>query len=197
MQGYGITTPLQFKLADNGWIRKNFSVTLLKTALELRGISSLKLEEVYAPKKSVTCSRSFGKPATELQELEEALASYIARAAEKLRAQKSLVGHVTVYLATSPFINKPYGNSATIALPEATDYTPSLISYGKRALKGIFRQNYAYKKVGVIFNNLSSKSCHQPDLFFKGSPNQDQVMQVLDHINRTYGQNILPGQQNL
>ena len=106
-----IQTPYQFKQADSGWIRKNFSVTLLKTALELRGTSCLQLEDVYAKKKSITCSRSFGQTVATLGSLEEALANYTARAAVKLRQQESLAAVLTVFLTTSPFIAAPYGNS--------------------------------------------------------------------------------------
>ncbi len=191
MEAMGITTPLHLKDADNEWVRKNFSVTVLKTVMELRGISVLELEEVYGPKKSITCSRSFGQTVMELEKLEEALASYMARASEKLRLQGSVVDVITVYLTTSPFIEKPYSNSATITLPEATDYTPELISYGKRALKGIFRKSYPYKKVGVIFQSLSPKNCYQRDLFAKPSPKKQALMEMLDQINGTYGENII------
>ncbi|MDN3506724.1 MAG: Y-family DNA polymerase [Simkaniaceae bacterium] len=189
LKGRGILTPLQLKMAPNEWIRKHFSVTLLKTVLELRGTPCLKLEEVYAKKKSITCSRSFGTPITELKELEEAASSYIARAAEKLRRQGSLAEHLTVYLCTSFFIENPYSNSASASFPLATDYTPDLITAAKSLLKAIYRPGYAYKKVGVIFNDLSN-SCQQ-DLFCKRGPFHTKSMQVLDQINASYGKTTL------
>jgi len=189
LKGRGILTPLQLKEAPNDWIRKHFSVTLLKTVLELRGISCLKLEEVYAKKKSITCSRSFGEPVTELKGLEEAASSYVAKAAEKLRKQGSLAGHLTVYLCTSFFIENPYSNSASISLPIATDYTPDLIKVAKSLLRGIFRPGYAYKKVGVIFNDLC-EGC-QGDLFCTRGPLHTRSMQMLDQINASYGKTTL------
>jgi DNA polymerase V len=48
-------------------------------------------------------SRSFGTLIYELPELEEFVASYVARAAEKLRAQNSLAGAVQVYIRTNIF----------------------------------------------------------------------------------------------
>lgn len=182
-----IQTPYQFKQADSGWIRKNFSVTLLKTALELRGTSCLQLEDVYAKKKSITCSRSFGQTVATLGSLEEALANYTARAAVKLRQQESLAAVLTVFLTTSPFIAAPYGNSATITLPTPTDFTPELITYAKRALAPLFRPGYPYKKVGVILNALTEKACYQPDLFVAPSPQRDKAMQALDTVNAKMG----------
>ncbi|NGX37903.1 MAG: DNA polymerase IV 1 [Chlamydiae bacterium] len=191
LQQRGILTPLELKNADSGWIRKCFSTTLLKTALELRGISCLKIEETTAPRKSITCSRSFSSPVETLKALEEALSSYTARAAEKLRAQESLASYLTVFLSTSPFIQMPYSNSATILLPAPNDHTPTLITYAKMCLRGIFREGYLYKKVGVLFTDLSSKACYQQDLFYHPSPRQTQAMQALDRINAAYGKPAL------
>lgn len=191
LKGHGIFTPLQFKNSADTWIQKSFSVVLLKTALELRGISCLPLDEVEAPNKSITCSRSFGSPVTTLFQLEEAISSYTARAAEKLREQGLSASFLTVYLTTSPFIADPYSNSATASIPEPTDYTPQLITIAKKCLQGIFREGYSYKKVGVILNDLSSKTAHQLDLFSTPTPNRGRAMDVLDQINGVYGRNAL------
>ncbi len=191
LKGLGILTPLQFKNTNSQWIRKNFSVTLLKTALELSGISCLHLEEVYAPRKSITCSRSFNAVVTDLKQLEEAISNYTASAAKKLREQKSLANYLTVFLTTSPFIANPYANSATLSLPEASDYTPHLIAKAKCGLQSLFRMGYEYKKVGVIFTDLSPKTCYQRDLFFDASPSYDKAMQVLDQINNSFGKTAL------
>lgn len=191
LKGHGIHTPLAFKRAPNEWIRRLFSTTLVKTALELRGISCLQLEEVYAPRKSITCSRSFGKTVTGLEELKEAISTYTASASETLREQESLTGYLTVFLQTSPFIKTPYANSATLSLPEPTDYTPRLITYAKLCLQQIFRFGYEYKKVGVIFLDLSSKTCFQRDLFVSSSPIEGRAMQILDRINASFGKNAL------
>ncbi len=190
LREHAIFTPLQFKNSPDSWIQKRFSVVLLKTALELRGISCLPLDEVEAPNKSITCSRSFGTPVTTLPQLQEAISNYTARAAEKLRQQGLCARYLTVYLTTSPFIENRYSNSATLSLPEPTDYTPDLISVSKKGLESIFLPGYSYKKVGVILNDLSLKSFHQPDLFHS-SPDRSRAMEVLDQINEAYGRNAL------
>jgi hypothetical protein len=55
------------------------------------------------PKKGITVFRSFGKRITEYPELEQALASYVARAGEKLRRESLLSKHMLVFMHTSPF----------------------------------------------------------------------------------------------
>jgi DNA polymerase V len=81
----GITTPLDLKRGDPRLIRERLGVVTLRLALELRGVPCLGLERDIPDRKSIMASRSFGRTVTTLAELREALASYTARAAEKLR----------------------------------------------------------------------------------------------------------------
>ena len=186
-----IFTPLQLKCAPDSWIQKSFSVTLLKTVLELRGNSCLHLEEIDTPRKSITRSRSFGKTVTALPQLEEAIASYAAQAAKTLRKEGLVTSHLTAFLTTSPFIQTPYSNSMTLSLDEPTAYTPLLISKAKQCIQKINRKGYQYKKVGVIFHDLSPHTCYQRDLFSPFSPAHIDAMRTLDQIHYKYGNRSL------
>ena len=91
-------------------------------------MSCLDLEEVVPERQQIMSSRSFGTLVFELPDLEEAVASYVSRDAEKLRAQDSLAGAIQVYIRTNIF--KPeapqYQRSVTISLPEASADTSIL-----------------------------------------------------------------------
>ena len=91
------------KSADAELIRRTFSVVLQKTVQELKGTSCLPLEMMAPAKQQIMSSRSFGQSVYDLDELEEAVATYISRAAEKLRAQHSVAGAVTVSIMTNRF----------------------------------------------------------------------------------------------
>ena len=67
----GLLNAWQFARAPSPSIRAIGGVTLERTQRELTGISCLEMEEVAPPRKNTCCSRSFGKPVTELEELEE------------------------------------------------------------------------------------------------------------------------------
>lgn len=99
----GINTVLDLKRADPEHIRRAFNVVLQKTVEELNGTSCLPLELMAPAKQQIMSSRSFGQPVYDLDELEEAVATYISRAAEKLRAQQSVAGAVTVGIMTNRF----------------------------------------------------------------------------------------------
>ena len=152
----GIRTVRQLRDADAEAIRSRFSVVLERTVRELRGISCLDLEEVVPDRQQIMVSRSFGHLVHDLDELEEAVASYIARAAEKLRSQDSLAGAVQVYIRTNVF--KPevpqYQRGVTLPLPEATADTRILAGWARRILRRIYRPGFGYHKAGVMLLDL-------------------------------------------
>ena len=176
-------------------LRKLLSVVGLRTAMELRGISCLPLEEVPPPKKSVTSSRAFGKPIDHLGELYEAVASYTARAAEKIREQESLATTMVVFVELHPFNkDRPGYFHVRVTLPEPTDYTPHLIHYAKSAVRELFKEGNAYRKAGIILDGLVPDHNYQRDLFATQHidiEKQKRVMKMLDAINEQHGHNIL------
>ena len=94
-------------------------------------------------------SRSFGRPITALTEMREAVATYMTRAAEKLRKAQRAASVLTVFLTTNRFTDEPqYANSVTLPLPIATQDTAELIRYTLRGIEQIFREGYRYQKAG-------------------------------------------------
>ena len=194
LKSYHIHTALQLKNADDTWIKKLFSVVMLRTVLELREIESLSYQEAPAQRKSITSSKSFGKAVSDLKEIEEAMSSYMARAAVKLRKNGSVAKHILVFLSTSRFEQEPYSNYQIITMPEACDYTPDLLTYAKRALHKIFKEGYFYKKVGVTLLELTDRKVRQPDLFSaepKVNEKQKRAMNVLDKIQNKMGKSSI------
>ena len=98
-----IKTAADLAAADAWTLRKQFSVVLEKTARELRGIPCLELDGEAPPKQEICCSRMFGKRLHELPPIREAVATYAARACEKLRAQGSVCKRVRVSIRTGMF----------------------------------------------------------------------------------------------
>ncbi len=189
LKSHGIFTAYDLKQASELWLKTHFSVFVMRTVLELKGTACFSLEEIPTTRQSLTCSRSFGTRVTELADLEEALSTYVASAAVKLRREGLLASHLSVFITTSPFLtHSRYSNVLTINLTEPTSYTPQLIQAAKSALAPLFRKGYLYKKVGVIFGDLVSKETYQRDLFSSPSLSNEKgkkAMAILDQINRT------------
>lgn len=196
LEAMGITTVLQLREADAETIRARFSVVVERTVRELRGISCLELEEIVPDKQQIMCSRSFGTLVYERAELEEAVASYIGRAAQKLRAQHSLAGALQVYIRTNIF--KPeapqYQKSLTVPLPEATSDTRGLTGWALRILRRIYRPGYGYHKAGVMLLDITPWGSQQFSLFAPSgvaNARSGKLMEALDGINQRYGRGTL------
>jgi DNA polymerase V len=192
LQAMGIRTVLDLQRANTALMRKRFSVVMERTVAELNGESCLDLEHIVRRKAQILASRSFGRRVTALGELREAVASYVIRAAERLRAQQSTCTQVTVFMHTNVFRNDiPQYNPATlIPLSVATDDTRRLIAAAMFGLERIYRPGYRYKKAGIMLTGLQPAAAIQEDLFSGyGRPRATRLMAALDTINKTYGMN--------
>lgn len=189
----GITAARRLRDADRRWIRQRMTVVGARIVEELRGVSCLPFEKCPRARKSVTCSRSFGVLVESLEELREAVAVYTTKAAERLRRSKLAAGVVTVFVSTNRFSADPqYSNSATSELTYTTDSTAELLEWALRALEGIYRPGYRYKKAGVMLNQLMLAEGLTMRLFgderFEKSR---RLMKAVDGINARFGRDTV------
>ena len=190
----GIHTAFDLARQDLSDLKKRFSVLLAKTALELRGVRCIEDEDPEELSKSISCSRSFGHPVTEFCDLEESVAAYTARAAEKLRKENQVASGANVYFqyylenATLP------GGlvSSTVSFDCPTDDTSVMMQKIRPKLKGIFLPGKRYKKSGVLFYGLESASSSEGDLFApSGIQGPSELFKVVDQLNARYGRGTL------
>jgi DNA polymerase V len=189
----GVTTALDLKNCGDEWLRRTLSITGLRTAMELRGISCLNLEECPVSRKSIASSKSFGYQVEALAELKEALATYLEQAAVKLRGQHALAGSLEISLATNRFSKAavPYSAHKVITLPEPTACTTELLRHALPALADLYRPGLRYQKAGVVLFGLVPASAGQPSLF-AGRKKQDRpLMAALDRINARWGRSTI------
>lgn len=191
----GINTVLQLKDSSPELMRKQFSVVIERTVRELRGQSCLDMAEIASARKQIVSSRSFGKNVFELADLEQAVASYMAKAALKLRADRSLAGALEVYIRTNKFAegSEQYSQTATVTLSHPTDDTMVLMKAASNALRQIYRSGYAYQKAGVSLLDLSNADERQLSLFQTEAVNtrSEKLMKLMDATNSAMGRGTL------
>ncbi len=190
----GIKSAMDLAKADPWTLRKKFSVVIEKTARELGGTSCLELDEPDPPKQEICCSRMFGKRLTELLPIKEAVATYMMRASEKLRAQNSLCKKVRVCIRTGMFNPEEaqYANGVVVDMPYPTDDVRLLTQAAVGALDRIFRPGFKYSKAEVMLLNLCRPGEYTDDLFATSQPEEaKRVMTVLDQINERWGRGTL------
>ena len=190
----GVVTALDLKRAEPKFIRSRLGVVVERTVLELRGIPCLDLELTQPDHKGIMVARGFGRRITEYRHIAEAVATYVSRAAEKLRRQDLAANTLTVSLRTSPFDThrQRYANAAGLTFPEATFDTPAMIAAAGQCLKRIYRPGLAYQKAGVFLDGLEKVGAMQLGLFASIDQNRaDALMRAVDRLNRDWGRDTV------
>ena len=190
-----IFTAKALRDAPDDVLRAVGGVTLLKTAHELRGEQCLDERDYDADPESISCSRSFGKPVTTIEEIGESLAAYASQAAEKLRRHGMLASGCSIYAQT--FVSGGGGEFAerTVIFPAPTDATNEMLSAMRREIAPLFAEGTRYRKTGVVFFGLEKANApKQLDLFSPDSRSPlhiprspSPLYKAIDSLNARYG----------
>ena len=184
-----ILTAQHLRDASDETIRSVGGVTLLRTAMELRGIPCCEDKDYDAAPDSVSCSRSFGTPVTTLDALEESVASFTAQAAAKLRRHGLLVAGGNIYAQI--FATGGGGDfvGRTVAFPAPTDATNEMLRAFRPEVAALFTPGLRYRKTGVVFFGLEKPGTpRQTDLFnTTPSTERSRLYKAVDALNARYG----------
>ncbi|MFC1780305.1 Y-family DNA polymerase [Patescibacteria group bacterium] len=193
----GINTAKDLKYSESSWIKKKTNVMGERIILELKGISCYDLEQAPKHQKSICSSRSFGYPVIKETDMKEAVASYTAIAAEKLRKQSAYANVLIVYIKTNRFKihDRKYSNAAYIKLDEPTSSTIDLTKYALYGLQKIYKGGFRYKKAGVILDGIQPNNEIQLDIFnsynHKVRRRENKLMRYIDMLNAKFGRGSL------
>jgi DNA polymerase V len=189
----GFRSALDLKRAPDAFIKQEMTIVGLRLVHELRGISCLSLEEMEPQRKSICCSRSFGRAVEGLPELREAVAAYISRAAEKLRRRQLAASYLSVFIRTNQFnADAKYAGGKGATISPASNDTLTLNHMAQRLLASIYRQGFRYWKAGVLLDGLGHEDKTQADLFSEGdTPRSKALMKAMDAVNSRYGRGTL------
>lgn len=129
-------------------VLRQYGVVVERTVQELRGIPCADQEQLAQAKQQIICSRSCGERITELSPMQQVLAGYMERAAEKLRAEGQRCRHVTLFIRSSPFSQREtyYGHQISTKLQTPTSDTRDLFALVKPLLRRIWRDDVRYMK---------------------------------------------------
>ena len=198
----GIRTAAQFADKKESWVRSHFNITTVRTWKELNGESCISIEEL-PQKKSICTSRSFsGEGISDKDVVEEAVANFAVRCAEKLRHQGSVCQGITVFAWTSRFNEHvpEYTIHDSLTLPIATNAQDEIVGAALSILRAKYPKpmadcrsdrpglSFRFKKAGVILWQISPAHPRQQDLFDPiDRSKQKALMEAIDAINRKNG----------
>ena len=190
-RGRGITNARQLRDMPTGVLKAKAGVVGWRLQRELRGHACLPLALAPSPKQETCVSRSFSRPITSLEELQQAIATYVVRAAEKLRKQGQRAAALTIYTRTSPFSPGFYSRSASRQLDLPSNDTTVLLKAALPLVARIFQPHRPLAKAGVLMQHLQGIHHLQQHLLTPCDPADLQRREVLlatiDGLNRRYG----------
>lgn len=174
-------------------LRSKCGVVGVRLQQELRGVACLPLEVLPAAKRETCVSRSFSQPIRELSQLKEALATYLSRAAEKLRHQHQCTGMVTVFVRSSPFNGTSfYSRAATVSLAMPSNDTGVLLAAALPLAEQLFHPHKPLQKAGVLMQQLVGEGLLQHHLLaplpVEQQRKREALMATIDGLNHRYGQ---------
>ena len=181
------------------WAKKNLGgVVGVRLIKELNGEHSNEMKEELVVKKIIATTRMFGTPVKTIAEIREAVATYISRAAEKLRRQQSAASIIQVFVVpkelttnTAHFRHGPSVGSY-ITLPVATSATNELIKPAVELVDRLFEPGRIYKKAGVMLSGIVPDQSIQGNLFMSQAKNcERKLMDMMDNINFSQRDDIL------
>ncbi|WP_332369814.1 DUF4113 domain-containing protein [Spirosoma telluris] len=130
----------------------------------------------------------------DLSIIEEALATHIARATEKIRRQSLAANLVTVVIHTNHFRTQEpqHHASQTVNLPYASNSVSEITHYATSILRIIFKEGYSYRKVGVLLSGLTPDTqCQTQLLVAEPDVRLRKVTGIVDRINLKHGQDTV------
>ena len=180
------------------WAHRNLGgVVGLRMIKELRGEPVSGMEKELTEKKMIATTRMFGRNVKSINEIKEAIATYTAKAAEKLRRQYSAANTISIFVvAKGQNHNVDFTHGESIGsyarLPVATSATHELIKPAVALVDKIFVPGTLYKKAGVMLSGLVPDETIQGNLFTEEKHNGKRLlMSMVDNVNFAMRDDIL------
>jgi DNA polymerase V len=148
------------------------------------------MEEPLTAKKMIATTRMFGRDASTIIEIKEAIATYTARAAEKLRRQECVARTIEIFVVQKDahIEGKRFRHGHKVStytnLQVASADTTVLSAAATALVNQLFVPGQKYKKVGVMLSGIEPAGEVQSNLFAtEDAKNNDALMQTIDNIN--------------
>tara|TARA_R110000868_G_scaffold262401_1_gene520957 strand:+ start:129193 stop:130446 length:1254 start_codon:yes stop_codon:yes gene_type:complete len=190
--GLGLNTAWKLSQCNPAQVRDITSVVSEKTVLELQGTPCYSFGEEPEHRKQIISSRSFGNPVSDIKTLKEAVGTFTAIGAEKLRGESTEARMITVYAGSSPFKGEYYANSTVITLDDPTSDTAVLTKAAIKGINEIFKAGVEFKKAGICLHGIQEQGTHQPSLFsVVDNKRSESLMGAIDKLNSAMGKHTL------
>ena len=118
------------------------------------------------------------------------MSNYANNCAKKLRKEKSACNKLTIFVSTNPYKpkSKQYFGIKSFTFHTPTSDSMEIVKASLDILKKLYRDNFIYKKAGVIVGDIVPEEHVQLHLFDTIDRNKRKAInQTLDNINSHIG----------
>lgn len=197
----GIKTVAELAAADPTFIRRNFNVVVMRTALELRGVPCIGPEEDRTGKKDqLIVSRSFGEKITTVNEMRQVFSIYAQQAATRLVKHGQAAKLLTAFAGVSSHGEQLVPGAAPARgslFPQAVARLPSptadpvQLTRAAHAILPLLSDGVRYARAGIMLTDLRKANEHQTLDMFRHAHEEAGVAELLDKIQRKEGREVL------
>lgn len=195
LKAEGIFTAADLSTMRPAWAQSLMGIHGRQMVLELNGTSCLPLQKESKLPKSIANTRTFGQDTDRIEVLEAALASFVAKTSQKLRASRQLTTRAGLFIATNR--HKP----GYIMQTAAVDFAPPTADTGiiMQAIaaksRELFKSGLQYHRAGVWLADFIPEHALQLDILAPSHPmrhdSSSRRMQALDQLNERYGKHTV------
>ena len=186
----GIHDASQFVRLPKSYLQKIGNINLVRTQQELLGHDCVSINPVTIAHKSIMNSRTFGHVLKKKRDISDAVLSFAQSCAAQLRRERSAALTVTVYVRGDHFRKDLpfYSNSCSVKMQTHTASTIEIAQHALIAFNSIFRDEYFYRKAGVMVTDIIPVNEMQLNIFnAEQEVKHSRLMTAVDDINRRYG----------
>lgn len=161
----GVESVGQFVMVSDSIVRKLMNVNGLKTKMEILGMYCHPVQKIPKLNKNIASTRSFGQDITSLEQISEAMYSYIKSGVKKLTDNETMPNKATIFLCGNIHKGEKHYANKQISFQSQTRDIDEIWSQVYPHLKNIYKDTKKYKKCGIIFNELMPDTTSQGTLF--------------------------------
>ena len=187
----GVRTAWDYVQLKENTVRRLFALPGYRTWKELQGEPCIGFEDMVEPRQSICVSRSFAHEVTTVEEFAEQVTTFAGKAVEKLRRQHSYVREMVVFAMTNRFReDRPQTTGGRLVVfPDPTQEHMKVVGAAAEAARVLFKNGYAYKKAGVVFQRIEQEEAHVASLFADDArqEKESRLSASIDSLNRNFG----------
>ena len=189
--GLGIRSMKDLRDADAVMLRNRFSIVMMRTVLELRGIPCIPMDEEHEIKGQLIFSRSFSTPITDTHGMEQVLGIYAQQASARLHKHQRQAKVLTAWAMTGHYNTQDNHQPAvTVALP-GPSADPLLLTRAAKALLPKILDGVKYARAGIVVSDIRRTGAQETFEPFMNPHEAKDIGPLIQRIKQRHGVNAV------